>query len=61
MSLFVRLATGFVLLILLCGASAGWSAWQPPRDTVNELFDTQQMLFAKRLLALEPTSLHQAG
>ena len=60
MSLFVRLATGFVLLILLCGASAGWSAWQQTRDTVNELFDTQQMLFAKRLLALDPTSLHQA-
>jgi len=61
MSLFVRLAIGFVLLILLCGASAGWSAWQQTRDTVNELFDTQQMLFAKRLLALDPTSLHHAA
>lgn len=56
MSLFLRLAIGFVVLILLCGGLAGLSAWQQTRDTVNELFDTQQMLFAKRLIALDPTS-----
>ena len=50
MSLFLRLAIGFVLLIALCGGVASYSAWQQTRDTVNELFDTQQMLFAKRLL-----------
>ena len=57
MSLFLRLAIGFVLLIILCGGLAGLSAWHQTRDTVNELFDTQQMLFAKRLIALDPTSL----
>lgn len=58
MSLFLRLAIGFMLLIVLCGSLAGFSAWHQTRETVNELFDTQQMLFAKRLLALDPTSLH---
>ncbi|MDI9223155.1 quorum sensing histidine kinase QseC [Pantoea sp. EA-12] len=61
MSLFIRLAIGFVLLIVLCGGVASYSAWYQTRDTVNELFDTQQMLFAKRLLALDPTSLHAAS
>ena len=59
MSLFLRLAIGFVLLILLCGGIASLSSWHQTRDTVNELFDTQQMLFAKRLIALDPTSLHE--
>lgn len=61
MSLFLRLAIGFVLLIALCGGVASYSAWQQTRETVNELFDTQQMLFAKRLLSLDPTSLHAAS
>ena len=59
MSLFLRLAIGFVLLILVCGGLASLSSWHQTRDTVNELFDTQQMLFAKRLIALDPTSLHE--
>ncbi|MDO6409858.1 MAG: quorum sensing histidine kinase QseC [Pantoea sp.] len=57
MSLFLRLAIGFILLIMLCWGSASLSAWHQTRETVNELFDTQQMLFAKRLLALEPATL----
>ncbi len=61
MSLFLRLAIGFLLLIILCGASATFSAWQQTRDTVNELFDTQQMLFAKRLLALDARRLQAAS
>ena len=61
MSLFLRLAIGFVALIVLCGGVASYSAWHQTRDTVNELFDTQQMLFAKRLLSLDPTSLHAAS
>lgn len=60
MSLFLRLAIGFVLLIILCWGSASLSAWHQTRETVNELFDTQQMLFAKRLLALDPATLHEA-
>ncbi|WP_343554379.1 quorum sensing histidine kinase QseC [Pantoea sp.] len=59
MSLFLRLAIGFVLLILICGGLATVSAWHQTRDKVDELFDTQQMLFAKRLIALDPTSLHE--
>lgn len=59
MSLFLRLTLGFVLLIMLCWGTASLSAWHQTRETVNELFDTQQMLFAKRLLALDPTTLHQ--
>jgi two-component system, OmpR family, sensor histidine kinase QseC len=59
MSLFLRLTVGFVLLIMLCWGTASLSAWHQTRETVNELFDTQQMLFAKRLLALDPTTLHQ--
>jgi len=61
MSLFLRLAIGFIALILLCGCVAAFSAWQQTRETVNELFDTQQMLFAKRLLALDPAALHDAS
>lgn len=60
MSLFLRLTLGFVLLIILCWGSASLSAWHKTRETVNELFDTQQMLFAKRLLALDPATLHNA-
>ncbi len=58
MSLFLRLAVGVVLLILVCGSLAGLRAWQQTRDNVNTLFDTQQMLFAKRLLALDANNLH---
>lgn len=57
MSLFLRVAIGFTLLTLLCGGAATISSWQQTRETVNELFDTQQMLFAKRLLALDPLML----
>ncbi|MEZ3501586.1 quorum sensing histidine kinase QseC [Pantoea sp. KPR_PJ] len=53
MSLFLRLGIGFVLLLGLCWGSASISAWIKTRETINELFDTQQLLFAKRLMALE--------
>jgi len=53
MSLFLRLGVGFVLLLGLCWGSASLSAWLQTRDTINELFDTQQLLFAKRLMALD--------
>lgn len=53
MSLFLRLGIGFVLLLGLCWGSASLSAWIQTRDTINELFDTQQLLFAKRLMALD--------
>jgi two-component system sensor histidine kinase QseC len=53
MSLFLRLGIGFVLLLGICWGSASLSAWYQTRDTINELFDTQQMLLAKRLLSLD--------
>lgn len=53
MSLFWRLGIGFMLLLGLCWGSASLSAWVQTRDTINELFDTQQLLFAKRLMALD--------
>lgn len=53
MSLFLRLGIGFVLLLGLCWGSASLSVWLQTRATINELFDTQQLLFAKRLMALD--------
>ena len=61
MSLFLRLGIGFVLLLGLCWGSASLSAWLQTRDTINELFDTQQLLFAKRLTALDLTAPHRAA
>lgn len=57
MSLFLRLGIGFVLLLGVCWGSASLSAWYQTRETINELFDTQQMLLAKRLLSLDFTTL----
>lgn len=56
MSLFLRLGIGFVLLLGLCWGSASLSAWWQTRETINELFDTQQLLFAKRLMVLDLTA-----
>lgn len=52
MSLFLRLGIGVVLLLGLCWGSASLSAWLHTRNAINELFDTQQLLFAKRLMVL---------
>ena len=57
MSLFLRLGLGFVLLLAICWGSASLSAWYQTRETLDELFDTQQMLLAKRLLTLDFASL----
>lgn len=59
-SLFLRLGIGFVLLLGICWASASLSAWHQTRETIDELFDTQQMLLAKRLLTLDFSSLDNA-
>lgn len=58
MSLFLRLGIGLVLILGICWGTATLSAWYKTRDTINELFDTQQMLLAKRLLKLDFTSLN---
>lgn len=39
----------FSLLALLTWSTASVVAWVMSRNTINEVFDTQQMLFAKRL------------
>lgn len=57
MSLFLRLGIGFVLLVAFCWVSASLSAWHQTRETLDELFDTQQMLLAKRLLTLDFSTL----
>lgn len=51
-SLRLRLMLGFLLLSLLCWGVAAVGAWWQTRGNINALFDTQQMLFAKRLTTL---------
>lgn len=58
-SLRVRLMLGFLLLSLLCWGAAAVGSWWQTRHNINELFDTQQMLFAKRLLRLNPDQFSQ--
>lgn len=51
-SLRLRLILGFILLVVVAWISASVLAWNQTRDNIDELFDTQQMQFAKRLTAL---------
>jgi len=48
-SLKLRLILLFALLAIVTWVVASGAAWQQTRHKINELFDTQQMLFAKRL------------
>lgn len=57
LNLRLRLLLGFMLLTLLCWGAAAILAWQQTRHNINELFDTQQLLFAKRLATLTPPDL----
>lgn len=59
-SLRLRLMLGFVLLTLTGWGAASIGAWWQTRHNINMLFDTQQMLFAKRLATMNPEQLsHQ--
>ncbi|WP_369791011.1 quorum sensing histidine kinase QseC [Rouxiella sp. WC2420] len=49
MSLRGRLILLFAVLALITWTVASSVAWQQTRHKINEVFDTQQMLFAKRL------------
>lgn len=49
LNLRLRLILIFSLLALLTWSTASVVAWVMSRNTINEVFDTQQMLFAKRL------------
>lgn len=57
LSLRLRLITGFTLLTLICWGVACLLSWYQTRHNINELFDTQQMLFAKRLATMNPDEL----
>ncbi|MEQ9918085.1 quorum sensing histidine kinase QseC [Pectobacterium aroidearum] len=57
LSLRLRLITGFTLLTLICWCVASLLSWYQTRHNINELFDTQQMLFAKRLATMNPDEL----
>lgn len=52
-SLRVRLILLFGALALTAWCVASLLAWEQTRKHINELFDTQQMVFAKRLSVLE--------
>ncbi|MEB6380905.1 two-component system sensor histidine kinase QseC [Leclercia adecarboxylata] len=53
LSLKLRLTLLFLILSLTAWFAASVVAWQQTSDKLDKLFDTQQMLFAKRLLTME--------
>ncbi|HFZ8995663.1 TPA: quorum sensing histidine kinase QseC [Citrobacter freundii] len=58
LSLRVRLTLIFLMLATLTWAASSFVAWKMTADNVDELFDTQLMLFAKRLITLDINELH---
>lgn len=53
LSLKLRLTLLFLLLSLAAWMAASVVAWQQTTNKLDKLFDTQQMLFAKRLLTMD--------
>lgn len=51
-SLRLKLTLMLLLLALMTWGVASLLAWHQTYKTINELFDTQQMVFAKRLSVL---------
>jgi len=60
-SLRLRLTLLFLLLSLAAWLFASVVAWQQTRDKLDKLFDTQQMLFAKRLSVMKLDQLQSAA
>ena len=58
LSLKLRLTLLFLVLSLTAWFAASLVAWQQTTHKLDQLFDTQQMLFAKRLLTMELDELH---
>lgn len=61
MSLRLRLTLLFILLTLVAWICASFIAWQQTTHKLNKLFDTQQMLFAKRLIVMDFNELRVAS
>lgn len=61
LSLRVRLTLIFLLLASLTWAVSSFVAWKKTADNVDELFDTQLMLFAKRLSALDINDINASA
>ena len=57
LSLRVRLTLLFMLLSAIAWCFASAVAWQQTTKKLDELFDTQQMLFAKRISAMDFTDI----
>lgn len=57
-SLRARLIAGFIFLTAIAWICASLAAWHETTKTLNKLFDTQQLLFAKRLSVLDLKDLH---
>lgn len=58
LSLRVRLTLLFILLTLLAWGCASFFAWHHTTKQLNKLFDTQQILFAKRLSVMSFNEQH---
>ncbi|MDU7373087.1 MAG: sensor histidine kinase N-terminal domain-containing protein, partial [Klebsiella michiganensis] len=58
LSLRVRLTLLFLLLTSAAWGIASLVAWQQTADKLDKLFDTQQLLFARRLSAMNVDELH---
>ncbi|MDA8478454.1 two-component system sensor histidine kinase QseC [Citrobacter sp. Awk 4] len=61
LSLRVRLTLIFLILASLTWAVSSFVAWKKTTDNVDELFDTQLMLFAKRLSALDINDINASA
>ncbi len=59
-SLRLRLTGGFIVLALVAWGCACLAAWHETRHSLDKLFDTQQMLLAKRLSVLDPGEMRPA-
>ena len=58
LSLRVRLTLLFFLLTSAAWGIACFFAWQQTTEKLDKLFDTQQLLFARRLSAMNFDELH---
>ncbi|WP_253381960.1 quorum sensing histidine kinase QseC [unidentified bacterial endosymbiont] len=58
LSLKLRLTLLFLALSLAAWFAASIVAWQQTTDKLDKLFDTQQMLFAKRLMTMDLDEIH---